>query len=242
MTRGNRVRNARGRSGRLKPRNARRPGLFFFSVQLQAALRKCSRSPNGTGRAITSRFPGSWGAHPRPRAGSFPPPPGFICFLSKSPGPGLSGLRGAQGPGGRAGPSRNGGELSCIAPGRQCPGPRSAPRAGRAPPLAGPRRRARRLSPSPPRARAATPRVPPPRARLRRLLGALQSLGLALSPPRGARSLGSARRPVPGAPTIQGDPSEPPPGRLQLTGTRRAAGHYSIAGCALAPRRRRRRR
>lgn len=236
---GNRGRNARERSGWLKPQNARRRGLFSF--KLQVALRKCSRSPNA--HAFNHKpLPRLRGANTKPRAGTLSRL-GFICFeqvawgLPAAPRPRLTGVRG---PAGReAGPaSRIGGELSCIAPGRQCPG--RAPPGG--PPSAAPRHRAR--SPGPARRACGAPPngppSPPPSA-----------------PPRGPAEPGSGALPTdrgrqPPAPRPGSSPRGPgrglrrpratPPsraGRLQLTGTWRAAGHYSIAGSALAPRRRR---
>lgn len=195
-------------------------------------------------RSITSHFPGSWEQTPSPGRESFPPL-GFICFeqvawgLPAAPRPRLTGVRG---PAGReAGPaSRIGGELSCIAPGRQCPGraprregpPRRRPATGRAvPALLG----GRVERPPPP----ATAPSPPPRGPAEPGAGAL--------PADRGRQPGAGPAPRPGSsPRGPGRglrrPRATPPsraGRLQLTGTWRAAGHYSIAGSALAPRRRR---
>lgn len=111
---------------------------FLFSFQLHVALRKCSRSHNGTSvHTHTSHFPVLVGANTKPRAGIFLFP--FVSFaLSKWPR-GLPGSA-ASGPGGegRGDPpalrERRGTFLRRA--GQTMPAP--APRAGRAPHRRGP--------------------------------------------------------------------------------------------------------
>lgn len=230
---------------------------FLFSFQLHVALRKCSRSHNGTSvHTHTSHFPVLVGANTKPRAGIFLFP--FVSFaLSKwprgLPGSAASG-RGARAAGTRQ-PSGNGGELSSAAPGRQCQRPRRAP-GGRPigaarPPgaLCRPLSRGRAEPPGgPTRPASASPRGTRRPGPCSARAGALP--GRAGTPPeRGPGSPPSAQSrrlcspgPGRGAPTTRGAPHRASPGAPQLTGTGRAAGHYSIAGSAPAPRRRRRSR
>lgn len=164
-------------------------------------------------RSITSHFPGSWEQTPSPGRESFPPL-GFICFeqvawgLPAAPRPRLTGVRG---PAGReAGPaSRIGGELSCIAPGRQCP--------GRAPRREGPPRRRPATGRAVPALLGGRVERPPPHGPLPASSGPCRAWGW--SPPRGQGQAAGGRPSAPsrlfstraraGAPPTPGDPAEP---------------------------------
>lgn len=161
-------------------------------------------------------------------------------FVSREPGacvaePRPSRGRGA-GPGGRVGPSRNGGELSAAAPERQCRGRRPRLRAGRAPHRRGRGHRARCPGPSPGGPPPAPPRRPPRRSRPpARLRLALRRPGTPTGDAAGSPAGASPRGGRAGGADAPGRPRAAPPspsGRPQLTGTGRAAGHYSIAGSA----------
>lgn len=164
-------------------------------------------------RSITSHFPGSWEQTPSPGRESFPPL-GFICFeqvawgLPAAPRPRLTGVRG---PAGReAGPaSRIGGELSCIAPGRQCP--------GRAPRREGPPRRRPATGRAVPALLGGRVERPPPHGPLPASSGPCRAW--VWSPPRGQGQAAGGRPSAPsrlfstraraGAPPTPGDPAEP---------------------------------
>lgn len=178
--------------------------------------------------------------------------PSFLSFvLSKWPGACWGSAPSRPGP---AGPSRNGGELSSAAPGRQCQRPRSAQ--GGRPIVWG--QATRSAVPAPLRRACGATRSPP--APPGRFLVGSDSRGPAEP---GARALPADRdtplRTEPGARPAHGsgasargaragDADDPErsrracPGAPRLTGIGRAAGHYSIASSAPAPRRRRRRR
>lgn len=186
---------------------------------------------------------------PSPEWESSPHPPFLSFALSKWPGACRGSAPSRPGP---AGPSRNGGELSSAAPGRQCQRPRSAQ--GGRPIVWG--QATRSAVPAPLRRACGATGSPPGR-----LLVGSDSRGPAEP---GARALPADRdtllgmepgaRPAHGGSGASargarsGDADDPErsrracPGAPRLTGIGRAAEHYSIASSAPAPRRRRRRR
>lgn len=241
--------------------NRRNPdaGKFLFSLKLHVALRKCSRSQNGTSgkHKPLQVHPG---ANTELQVG-LPPPFLSLRFSSFALGKWPGACQAAPGSGrGR----RPRGTFLCRArdnagraphsrgSGRQARRPGPSPRAGReAPPrrapspapLQGPPLQSWRRGDTPHRAASSGPAEPGRASRTR------PSPGPAPSPrrrtPRCERSREPARRPVPaplfargtgqGAPATVGYSARPHrarPSAPQLTGTWRAAGHYSIAGSA----------
>lgn len=166
---------------------------FLFSFKLHVALRKCSRSQDGTSGKNTSHFPVFPGANPKPRLGIFPPPPHppaalsfrLTRFKSKWPGACLAAPRPSRG----RGPGAGGPAALPETAGNFPPPPRETMPGGR--PTGGPRS-------LPGKARGATGRPPSPHR-----VGAPQS-----GPPEPAPS------PRPGRPAGGRSPQPAPRGRL----------------------------